>query len=199
MSLIKPFFALLVAFGLTLPLTAPTAAQAADIGGDFELTNVDGEPYGSENLKGKPYALFFGFTHCPEVCPTTLSEISFSLQELGDDADRFTPVFITVDPERDTAEILKEYLGAFDERIVGLRGTPEEIATVARAFRATYKKVEQSDGDYTVDHTAVIYLIDGNGHFFDKIDYREDSDVQLQKYRRLLQADKGVGGQKAQE
>ncbi|MFD1198729.1 SCO family protein [Brucella gallinifaecis] len=194
MSLIKPIFALLSAFWLTLALPVSTHAQGADIGGEFRLTNIEGQPFGSENLKGKPYALFFGFTHCPEVCPTTLSEIAFSLQELGSDADRLTTVFVTVDPERDTAETLKEYLGFFDKRIVGLRGTPEEIASVARAFRATYKKVALTDGDYTVDHTAVIYLIDGEGTFFDKIDYRETSDVQLEKYRRLIEADR-VGGE----
>ncbi|TKT76304.1 SCO family protein [Aquamicrobium sp. LC103] len=178
-------------FGVSLLLAIPAAAQqqsGSDIGGPFELQGVDGARFGSVDLKGKPYALFFGFTNCPEVCPMALAEMSFSLAALGEDADRLTPVFVTVDPERDTAEHLDTYLEAFDERIVGLRGTDDETAAVAGAFRATYRKVPTSGDDYTMDHTAIIYLIDANGAFFDKIDYREDHEAQLAKYRRLIAA-----------
>ena len=186
--------ALAAALALALSFAVPAAAQNAEIGGDFVLKTVDGEPFGSENLKDRPYALFFGFTHCPEVCPMALAEITFSLQSLGEDADLLTPVFVTVDPERDTGERLKDYLGSFDERIVGLRGSEDEIAAVARAFRATYRKVPTSGGDYTVDHTAIIYLIDDTGAFFDKIDYREPYEAQLEKYRRLIDAHKAKDG-----
>lgn len=168
----------------TLLHWAPALAQ--DVGGPFSLTDVAGNRVTDEDLLGKPYALFFGFTHCPEVCPLALSEISFALSELGEEAEDLTAVFVTVDPERDTPEHLGAYLGAFDERILGLHGTPEETAAVARAFRATYRKVPLSDGDYTVDHTAIIYLMDSEGAFFDKVDYREDYEVQVEKYRRLL-------------
>jgi protein SCO1/2 len=184
-------FSLAALIGAVLLLSNPVAAQPGpDVGGNFELATVDGKRFGSRNLEGRPYALFFGFTHCPEVCPTALAEMTSSLSALGKDANVLTTVFITVDPERDTPEYLKAYLEAFDERIVGLRGTEQETAEVARKFRATYRKVPTSDDDYTMDHTAIIYLMDRNGTFFDKIDYRENHDAQLKKYRRLIAADR---------
>lgn len=184
----RPLFTFLATLGLMISLSASVFAENTDIGGPFELSTVNGERFGSEELKGKPYALFFGFTNCPEVCPTALAEITLSLSALGEDGNRLTPIFVTVDPVRDTAEQLKEYLGSFDNRIVGLRGSEDEIAEVARRFKATYRKVPYSDGDYTIDHTAVIYLMDGNGTFFDKIDYREPHEAQLEKFRRLIAA-----------
>ena len=178
--------ALIAALASAALAAMPTSAQDLDLGGRFELTNVEGERFGSAELAGRPYALFFGFTHCPEVCPMALAEISYGLHVLGPDGDDLTPVFVTVDPARDTAERLRDYLGAFDGRIVGLRGTESEIAEVARAFRATYRKVPLAGGDYTVDHTAVIYLMGADGGFFDKVDYREDVDAQIAKYRALI-------------
>lgn len=169
---------------LIVMLATPVAAQ--EIGEDFALTATDGRRVGAEDLLGQPYMLFFGFTHCPEVCPTALAEISARLEDLGKDADRLIPVFVTVDPERDTAEYLAEYLGWFDPRIIGLRGTEAETEATARAFRATYRKVPLDGGGYTMDHTAVIYLMDADGVFFDRIDYRDSPQTQLQALRALL-------------
>lgn len=171
---------------MLIMLAGAAHAQDVDLGGPFTLKAQDGRTFTEKDLAGRPYVLFFGFTHCPEVCPTTLGEISVSLSELGTAADDLRVVFVTVDPERDTPERLKEYLGWFDERIVGLSGTPDEVAGIARAFKATYKKVPTGDGEYTMDHTALIFLMDRQGRFFDKIAYGEVQEVQLGKIRDLI-------------
>ncbi|WP_245443790.1 SCO family protein [Mesorhizobium sp. DCY119] len=168
--------------------TETASTTAYDIGGRFSLTTQHGTQLSDADLKGKPYIVFFGFTHCPEVCPTTLFELTGALAALGPDADLLTPLFVTVDPERDTQEYLASYLGAFDSRIIGLSGSAEETAAIARSFKATYRKVPLGGDDYTMDHTAIIYLIDREGQFFDKIDYREDFAVQIEKLRRLVAA-----------
>jgi len=180
-------FRLLFAATLAAPLALPVVAD--EIGADFSLTSTDGRRIGPEQLRGKPYLLFFGFTHCPEVCPVTLSELSMRLEELGPDSDRLVPIFVTVDPARDTPEFLREYLGFFDTRIIGLAGTEAETQTAARSFRATYRKVPLKDGGYTMDHTAVTYLMDAQGRFFDRIDYRDDPATQLRALKRLLNDD----------
>ena len=160
---------------------------AAGIGGPFELTTHEGKRLSSADLKGAPFALFFGFTHCPDVCPTTMLELSNVIKALGPDADRMRYLFVSVDPERDTPELLKLYLSNFDHRIVGLVGTPAEIAAAAKAYRAIYEKVPGKDGSsYTYNHTAFVYLMDGEGRFAGTLNYQEPEDVQLKKLRRLL-------------
>ncbi|MGF9567229.1 SCO family protein [Neorhizobium sp. BT27B] len=171
---------------MLVALAGVVKAQDVDLGGPFTLKAQDGRTFTEKDLAGRPYALFFGFTHCPEVCPTTLGEISVSLSELGTVAEDFRVVFVTVDPERDTPERLKEYLGWFDERIVGLSGTVEEVAVMARAFKATYRKVPTSGGNYTMDHTALIFLMDRHGRFFDKVAYGEHQESQFRKIRDLI-------------
>lgn len=170
------------------PAVLPTG-EAYEIGGAFGLTTQRGARFTEADLKGKPYLVFFGFTHCPEVCPTTLFELTGILAELGRAADELVPVFVTVDPERDTQDYLSSYLGAFDKRIVGLRGSAEETAAMARLFRATYRKVPLDGGDYTMDHTAIIYLMDRQGRLFDKIEYLEEHASQIAKLKRLLAVD----------
>ena len=112
------------------------------IGGPFELTDQDGKRLSSESLKGKPSAIFFGFTHCPEVCPTTLFDLTQDLEAMGPDAAKLNVVFITVDPERDTPELMKTYLSSFDPRIVGLTGTEAEITAAAKEYKVYFKKVQ---------------------------------------------------------
>lgn len=163
---------------------SPAAAQ--EIGEHFSLPATDGRRIGPSELAGRPYLLFFGFTHCPDICPTALAEIASRIDELGPDADPLQVVFVTVDPTRDTPEVLGEYLAWFDPRIIGLSGSEEETAATARAFRATYRKVPQGDGAYTMDHTAALYLMDADGVFFDRIDYRAAPEAQLAALRRLL-------------
>lgn len=163
----------------------PLNAVAA-IGGPFRLASANGGVVDSRDLAGKPFGVFFGFTHCPEVCPTTMAEMSAALQELGDDAKDFRVFFITVDPERDTAAYLKDYLANFDHRIEALVPTPEELAQVARAYRAFYAKSPTSDGSYTMDHTATLYLMNGKGQLASTIAYGEEHDTRLAKLRKLI-------------
>lgn len=162
------------------------AIAPAAIGGPFKLAASSGDVVDSDQLKGKPFAVFFGFTHCPEVCPTTLYEMSNALGKLGDDGKDLKVYFVTVDPERDTTEFLKNYLTSFDPRIVGLRPTPEQLPEVAKSYRVFYEKVPTEGGDYTMNHTALVYLMDREGRFFGTLDYEEKPDVRLAKLRRLL-------------
>ena len=160
--------------------------SVADIGGPFTLTNHKGELVSDADLKGKPYVLFFGFTHCPDVCPTTLWELSELMKELGPDANELTVVFVTVDPERDSEKVMADYLASFDRRIVGLTGTRRQIDAVVKLYRAYSKKVPTTGSDYTMDHTATVYLMDQEGRFFGRLDRREQRDVQLKKLHRLI-------------
>jgi len=159
---------------------------AMTLGGPFKLASANGGIVDSEKLRGHPYGVFFGFTHCPEVCPTTLYEMSQTLGELGDQATDFRLFMITVDPERDTAALLKEYVGNFDPRMEGLVPTSDELKAVARAFRAYYDKQPTSDGSYTMNHTAMIYLMDRDGRFVTVIPYGDKPEARLDKMRKLL-------------
>jgi protein SCO1 len=156
------------------------------IGGPFELASSNGGAVRSSDLVGKPYGVFFGFTHCPEVCPTTMYEMSETLGALGDEAKDFRLFFITVDPERDTAEKLKDYLSSFDARIEALVPTSAQLPVIAKAFRAIYEKVPTSDGDYTMNHTATLYLFGRNGEFKSTIAYGEERMTCEKKIRSLL-------------
>ncbi len=166
--------------------TASAVAGLVPIGGPFTLTTQTGAKLSDADLKGKPFAVSFGFTHCPEVCPTTLWETTEALKTLGPDADKLNVMFISVDPARDTPEFLARYLQSFDPRIVGLTGTEAEIAAVGKAYRAYWRKVPTEDGDYTMDHTASIFLMDADGQFAGTISYGESMEVRLQKLRRLI-------------
>ena len=159
---------LILCFSVVLLVTgrgpAPIAAPAA-IGGPFKLTDQNGQTITDGDLKGHPFLVFFGFTNCPEVCPTALFDISEIFTALGSDADKINALFITVDPERDTPAKLKDYLSSFNPRLKGVGGDAEALAAVAKGYRVYYKKVQLKDGDYTMDHTAIVYLMDKNGAF----------------------------------
>jgi protein SCO1 len=141
-------------------VTAPAA-----IGGPFQLTDQSGQTVTEQSLQGRPTLIFFGFTHCPDVCPTSLFEISEVLRAMGKDADRVNAYFVSVDPERDNDAAMKDYLSSFDPHLKGLTGDPEAVAKVLSAYRVYAKKVPLKDGDYTMDHTALTYLMDRDGHF----------------------------------
>jgi protein SCO1/2 len=162
------------------------AASLADIGGAFTLASARGGAVDSDSLRGNPYAIFFGFTHCPEVCPTALYEMSALLAKLGDDATDFRVFFVTVDPERDTVEVMKDYIANFDPRIEALVPSLEQLPKLAADFRVHYAKVPTSGGGYTMDHTASIFLIDGDGRFAGTIAYGEAADMREAKLRKLL-------------
>ena len=142
-----------------------TDITGADYAKDFALTDFNGRPRTLQDFKGKAVVMFFGFTQCPDVCPTTITEMAQVKQLLGPDGDKLQVLFVTVDPERDTAQILKEYLGNFDPSFVALLPTPEELRTkVAPDFKVYYKKVEGSTPtSYTMDHTAGVLLFDPKG------------------------------------
>jgi protein SCO1/2 len=160
----------------------PMALEAMD----FRLTDHEGRPVGQETLIGRPSMVFFGFTHCPDVCPTTLSEITGWLEALGADAERLNVAFITVDPERDTAAAMAEYVGYFHPAIRGWTGPEEQIARAAEGFRVTYERVPTEGGDYTMNHTASVFLFDTAGRFVSTIDYHEPRDFAVPKIRRAM-------------
>jgi protein SCO1/2 len=164
---------------------ASKLAQPAAIGGPFQLTDQNGKAVTDKSLKGKPTLIFFGYTHCPDVCPTSLFEISEVLRAMGKDADRVNAVFISVDPERDTPATMKDYLSSFDPHLEGLSGDPAETAKVITSYRVYAKKVPTKDGDYTMDHTALIYLMDRDGRFVSPFNLKrspEEAAADLKKY-----------------
>jgi protein SCO1 len=161
-----------------------TAASA--IGGPFKLTDQNGQPLTDADLKGKPFLVFFGYTHCPDVCPTTLFEVSEVMRALGKDADRTKALFISVDPERDTPPVLKDYLSSFDPHLIGATGDEAALNAVEKEYRVYAKKVPTGkDGDYSMDHSAIVYLMDRNGRFVApfKLDRKpEQAGAELRKY-----------------
>lgn len=163
-----------------------SAGTPVNIGGAFSLTSHKGNRLSQATLQGKPFAVFFGFTYCPDVCPTTLFELSNLMKKLGPDADRLVPLFITVDPERDTVEALAQYMTSFDPRIIGLTGSPAEIASTLKAYRAYSRKVQTGSDSYTMDHTAIVYLMDQQGRFAGTLDLHEPEEAKLGKLRRLI-------------
>jgi protein SCO1 len=175
-----------LAFIVAIMLATTNTGDRPLIGGPFRLKSQVGEIVDSAQLKGRPYAIFFGFTRCPEICPTTMMDMQRLVGRLGPEAKDFRVYFVSVDPERDTPEILRSYLSSFEPHVVGLTGTPDEIAQVAKAFRVYYRRVPTSDGDYTMDHTAAVYLMDAGGGFADALAYQENEDRALAKLRALL-------------
>jgi protein SCO1 len=168
------------------PRQTEQGTGVASIGGPFRLAAHDGRLVSDADLRGRPFALFFGFTHCPDVCPTSMLEITNDMNALGAATKDFRVYFVTVDPARDTAALLKEYLGSFDPRITGLIPKDEaELAAMARAYRAIYRKVDTPSG-YTMDHTASIYLMDAKGQFWGTLDSKETPQTRQAKLKRLL-------------
>jgi protein SCO1/2 len=182
-------FAASLAVGLFLTLWAlgglRNIAPPAAIGGPFQLTDQAGQAVTDKNLQGRPSLIFFGFTHCPDVCPTTLFEISEVLRVMGGDADRVNAYYISVDPERDTSAAMKDYLSSFDPRLKGLTGNPDQIAKVLSEYRVYAKKVPLKDGDYTMDHTALVYLMNRDGKFVSPFNLNrkpEEAAADLKRY-----------------
>lgn len=177
----------LVGFGAWKALGVGVKEQVADtLGrGDYQLTTTDGTPFTQASLKGQPSAVFFGFTHCPDVCPTTLADISGWQDTLAKDGETLRVFFVTVDPERDTAPLLAAYVG-WVPGVTGVTGTPEEVAKAVKAFRTYAKKVPLEGGGYTMDHSANVLLFDRNGRLFEPIGYQEDTTRVIEKIRRLL-------------
>lgn len=183
--------AALVVLGLSIYVRLPTVgtkevtAQSGLEIGEFNLKTLDGREFSKANVEGRPLAVFFGFTHCPDICPTTLAELTSLLKEMGEAANELTPIFITVDPERDTAEALRQYMTAFDPRIIALRGELDATRQAAKAFAATFKKVPTDGGDYTMDHSAGVRLVKADGTLQGTLDMHDSRDAQVKKLNML--------------
>ncbi|PYB75377.1 MULTISPECIES: SCO family protein [Rhizobium] len=162
----------------------------APFGVPFQLVDQNGQPISEQAFRGKPTALFFGFTHCPEVCPTTLFELDGWLKKVDPDAKGLQAYFVTVDPERDTPQLLGQYISNVTDRVTGIAGEPAKIAEVIKGFRVYAKKVpldeSKPDGDYTMDHTASVFLLDADGRFKGTIAYGENPDTAVKKLENLM-------------
>jgi protein SCO1/2 len=188
-SLRRLHIALAIVAALAAGALSASQSRAQKIGsqgGSFELTDQNGRPFSSLALAGRPYAIFFGYTHCPDICPTTLLEMSNHLAALGADAGKLAVVFVTVDPERDTPELLHSYLASFDARIIGLTGSEAGIAEAAKGWDAFYNRIPESDGSVTVVHSAHVYLMDAENRVAGTLNFQEAEDVQLAKLQALL-------------
>ena len=168
------------------PRGAAGTALASAIGGPFQLIDQNGKPFSDADLKGKWHLIFFGYTHCPDACPTALNEMSLALDRLGMKRDEVGVVFITVDPERDTPDALKSYVQSFDAPIVALTGSPEAVAQAAKAYRVFYAKHPRADGDYDMDHSAVIYVMNPEGRFTATFTPDSSADAIVQRLQKLI-------------
>ena len=167
---------------------APPAAQQQlplTLGGPFVLTDQDGRRFDSRALAGTPHVLFFGFTHCPDVCPNTLARLARLRGQLGKGDEAFKILLVSVDPERDTPAELKKYVTMFDTPVTALTGTAEEVAAVTRLFGIYARKAPGTNGNYSVDHTSTVLLFDGDGRFGGTIALEEGDDPALQKLRNI--------------
>jgi len=160
--------------------------KPSSVGGPFRLLDHNGRVVTEADFKGRPFLVFFGFTHCPDICPTALFEMSEVLKRLGPDADKTAALFISVDPERDTPEKLKDYVSSFHPRVFGLTGTPAEIEAVTRAYRAYAKKVPLDGGGYTMDHSAIVYLMDKDGRFVAPFNLKRSAEQAAADLKRRL-------------
>jgi len=151
----------------------------------FNLVDQNGDPITEQAFRGHPTALFFGFTHCPEVCPTTLYELGSWFNELGDEGSNIMAYFVSIDPERDTPELLGGYLSNVTDRVIGITGDPEKVREMARGFNIYFKRIDTDDGDYTMDHTASVFLLGRDGALKGTIAYGENPDTAIAKLRRL--------------
>ena len=164
------------------------SSGAALIGGPFSLVGADGKPVTDRDFRGRYMLIFFGFTHCPDICPAELQVIAQALEQLGDKAKTVVPIFITLDPERDTPEAMANYVKSFGPNFVGLTGSPEAIAAAAKAYRVAYAQVKNknSPGDYSVDHSALVYLMDPEGRYVTHFSYGLSADQMAEKLEKSL-------------
>jgi protein SCO1 len=168
------------------PRGAAGTALANAIGGPFHLTDQNGKAVSDADLKGKWQLVFFGYTHCPDTCPTALNEIALALDQLGVKRDEVEIVFITVDPERDTPEVMKSYVQSFDAPIIALTGSADAVAQAAKAYRVYYAKHPRGDGDYDMDHSAVIYVMNPEGRFTATFTPDSTADAIAQRLQKLI-------------
>jgi len=186
------WFALAVALTMVLVVGGVTLMDSsaqdrhAGLGGPFTLTDDLGKPVTQASLLGKPAVIYFGYTFCPEVCPTTLLDLSNWMKKLGPAADRANYVFVTIDPERDTPKAMHDYVSSFDKRIRGYTGTPAQIAAIAKEYGVYYAREPGGGANYAMDHSTRIYLMDAKGRYVESIAYQEQDATALAKLKRLV-------------
>jgi protein SCO1/2 len=168
------------------PHGAAGTLLASAIGGPFHLVDQNGRTVTNTQLEGKWLLVYFGYTHCPDACPTALNNIALALQDLGAKRGEVRPVFITIDPERDTPQALKDYVSAFDAPILALTGTAAEVAQAANNYRVYYAKHPEPGGDYSMDHTSVIYVMDPKGRFTTSFTGEDPPDQMAERLKKLL-------------
>lgn len=179
--------ALILVYAATQLVPQPGQQQAtSNVGGPFQMTDQTGAPVTEASFKGQPFAVFFGFTHCPDICPTKLFELSEVLNALGPDAEKVSVLFVSVDPERDTPDVLARYISSFNTRIRALTGSTEQIDAMVKAYRGYYRKVPTEGGDYTMDHTAIVYLMDRDGKFVAPLNLDRTPEEVAIEFRRQL-------------
>lgn len=166
----------------------PTGSGTALVGGPFTLTNQDGKRVTDQDFRGKYMLIFFGFTYCPDVCPSELQVMSAALDQLGPEADRIQLIFITIDPARDTPEAMKIYVSNFHPRMVGLTGSAEDIAAVAKAYRVYYAKAKGAENspDYLMDHSIILYLMGPDGKFVKHFTYGTEAKALADGLREVI-------------
>ncbi|MDX6806356.1 SCO family protein [Terrihabitans rhizophilus] len=169
-----------------MPSRQAVTNTASLVGGSFRGVDQDGKAVTEAEMKGKPFLVFFGFTHCPDVCPTTLFELSQALNGLGPRAEGINALFVTVDPERDTPEVLQRYLSSFNPRIRGITGDTASVEAMVKTYRAYAKKVALDDGSYTMDHTALVYIMDRNGGFVRPLNMQRPTAEIVDELRTVL-------------
>ncbi|KRB85588.1 electron transporter SenC [Sphingomonas sp. Root710] len=164
----------------------PQSDYASAFGGSFRLVDQSGRPVTDQTLLGKPFAIFFGFTRCAEVCPTTLQSMALLRKKLGTDGDKLNLVFVSLDPEHDKPADIGQYLTLFGTPIIGLTGSPAELERIVKGYHVYYKKVPIDGGDYVIDHTATVFLMDRQGKFSGTLSHDEGEAPRLEKLRRLV-------------
>lgn len=178
---------IMVAMSYTLFMgSKPNNIVTAQLGAPFKLVDHNGAPVTEAVFDDGPVAMFFGFTHCPEVCPTTMFEMSNWMEQLGADADNLKGIFVTIDPARDTPELMKSYVTNLSDKFTGITGPKADVEAMARSWRVYFKRQELDDGDYTMDHTASIFLLKPGGDFFGTIAWGENPDTAIEKLKRLV-------------
>ncbi|MTH96302.1 SCO family protein [Roseibium sp. RKSG952] len=166
--------------------TSDALTPQAGAGGPFELVNADGETVTDKDYADKPKVVFFGYTYCPDICPLTMSDVRIWMENLGPDADKLHYIFVTVDPERDTPDVVGDYAAAFDDRIEALSGSQAQVDAVVETFQAYAEKAPLDDGGYNVHHTAEVLLMDRKNRLVDTIAYQEEEDIAVSQLRQLI-------------
>jgi len=186
-ALLGVWIAVLVGAASWIGWDAMQGGQPA-IGGPFTLVDQNGRTVSNETLRGKPTLIYFGYTFCPDVCPTSLLLMETAIEKLGPDAaKKVNLVFITIDPERDTQKLIKDYVGNFGPAFIGLTGTPDQVAAAARAYRVYFQKVPGKDGaPYLMDHSSIVYLLDRNGRFVTHFTHEAKAEAIAAGVERLL-------------